>query len=442
MMKKYTAGPLHWESGAGLALLAAALYGISAPVAKVLLETLSPTFMAALLYLGAGLGMLAVVAIRRLRKEPVTEAAITKGEFPWVAAMILLDIAAPVFLMLGLTLSTAASASLLNNFEIVATSLIALLVFREAVGRRMWVAILLITIASGLLSLSVVLPTGSGIGAENVINPLTGEGRFAGEVAASTILGIFSKGSLFVLLACICWGLENNCTRMLSLKDPAQIVVVKGIGSGLGALLLTLWLGTWFAAGAIGPLEPAGILAWSSPPGGPSVLLPVALPAGLIPAIAGALLLGFVAYGLSILFYIRAQRHLGAARTSAYYAAAPFIGVVVSWIFLGEGVNTIFLGALAIMIWGTWFAVTEDHSHHHIHETIRHNHRHSHKDGHHDHDHDLAEDHARGTHSHPEVAHCLSEDSEEEHCHDHEHLPLAHTHPHLPDLHHRHTHEK
>lgn len=339
------------------AVLAAALFGICAPVSKLLLVDLEPTFMAALLYLGAGAGMLAVRTAGLIRRRPLTEAKITKGEFPYIAAMILLDIGAPIFLMLGLTMTAASTASLLNNFEIVATSAVAMIFFKEPLDRRMWLAILLITISSIILSVSD-------------FHDLS-----------------FSVGSTFVLAACLCWGVENNCTRMLSSKDPLQIVMIKGFGSGLGALLISAASG-----GIYGKL---------------SYILP-------------ALLLGFVSYGLSIFFYIAAQRVLGAARTSIYYAAAPFIGVIISWILLRDTISGSFLTALIIMLAGTYLAISEKHKHRHIHTAETHEHRHSHNDGHHLHNHE--------------------EGFSGEHSHIHTHEATEHTHTHTPELHHQHRH--
>ncbi|MDW7660745.1 MAG: DMT family transporter [Bacillota bacterium] len=341
----------------GLAILAAALYGISAPVSKLLLNELSPTLMAALLYLGAGAGMLGVNLINQLFKRERLEAKMTKNELPFIIGMVVLDIIAPIFLMTGLLLTTSSNASLLNNFEIVATSMIALFIFKESIGKRMWVAIGLITLSSIILSVQ--------------------------DFSSFS----FSIGSVFVLLACVSWGFENNCTRMLSMKDPLQIVVIKGFGSGVGALIIALFL---------------------KEASGPILYMLIAL------------LLGFVAYGLSIYFYIKAQRELGAARTSAYYAAAPFIGVVVSWIFLREGITGSFGVALIIMLLGTYYAVTEDHRHDHVHHEEVHEHKHNHLDGHHDHTHDY------------EVI--------GEHSHEHLHTKKVHKHEHTPDLHHRHSH--
>lgn len=339
------------------AVLAAVLFGICSPVSKLLLADLSPTFMASLLYLGAGAGMLLVQLTGRLRKKPQQEAGMTRKELPYVVAMILLDIGAPIFLMLGLTLTTASTASLLNNFEIVATSAIAMLFFKEPLDKRMWLAILLITLSCIILTVD--------------------------DFSSLSL----SAGSIFVIAACLCWGIENNCTRMLSLKDPIQIVIVKGFGSGVGALLISA------AAGGI---------------------------AGRLTYILLALLLGFVSYGLSIFFYIAAQRELGAARTSIYYAAAPFIGVLISWIVLRDAITGSFLAALAIMLTGTYLAISEKHTHQHIHTEETHEHRHRHDDGHHNHHH--------------------TETVTGEHSHEHIHEAMAHTHSHTPELHHQHKH--
>jgi drug/metabolite transporter (DMT)-like permease len=337
------------------ALLAAALYGISMPFSKLLLAELPPTLMAALLYLGAGSGMLAVSLFQRGSAKK--EAGITKKDLPYIFGMIVLDIAAPVLLMIGLTKTSSSSASLLNNFEIVATSLLAFALFKESIGKRMIAAISLVTISGFILSVKDF-------------------GSFS-----------FSPGSALVLAACVCWGFENNCTRMLSLKDPVRIVVIKGAGSGFGSLLISFFI---------------------KEKGGPALY------------IALAMLLGFVSYGLSIFFYIRAQRDLGAARTSAYYAAAPFIGVIISVLGFGEKLTVSFAAALAIMLAGAYFAVTEVHSHPHAHETLTHEHKHRHDDGHHNH-----------THVPPVNG---------EHCHVHTHEVMVHTHPHTPDLHHMHKH--
>ena len=290
---------MHLKDGRGksvlLAFLAAVLYALSAPCSKLLLHYAAPRMTAGLLYLGAGAGMGLLGLLRRAAHRRTKERPLTRKELPFVLMMIALDILAPILLMLGLARSTAANVSLLNNFEIVATSLVALLVFHEAISRRLWLAIALVTVASALLSFS-------------------GAGSLS-----------FSGGSLLVLAACVCWGFENNCTRMLSQKDPLEIVVIKGFGSGAGAIVVALCAGERFPA------------------------LPYALP---------ILLLGFVSYGLSIFCYVYAQRGLGAARTSAYYAAAPFVGALLSLLILHEMPGATFFAALLLMAAGAWLAST------------------------------------------------------------------------------------
>lgn len=275
------------------AVLAAALYAVSAPLSKVLLVNVPPTVMASLLYLGAGLGMFLLGLVRRQSAE----IPLARAELPYTIAMILLDILAPILMMVGLGLTSAANASLLNNFEIVATSLIASLLFKELINKRLWLAIAFITIACMLLSVQ------------------NGESLR------------FSVGSLFILGAALSWGLENNCTRMMSAKDPLQIVIIKGIGSGLGSLLVSLVLRVRFPE---------------------------------LQYILYALLLGFFSYGLSIYLYVYAQRHLGAARTSAYYAVGPFIGVLFSFLIFREVPDALFWIALLFMALGAYLAAKAD----------------------------------------------------------------------------------
>ena len=249
--------------------------------------------MAGFLYIGAGLGMSFIAIGRKLTHHTGSEARLTKAELPFTIAMIVLDIAAPIFLLLGLSMTTAANVSLLNNFEIVATAVIALMVFKEAISPRLWLGILFVTASCLLLSFEDV-----------------------------TCLQ-FNTGSLFVLLASICWGMENNCTRKLSSKDPMQIVMLKGIFSGCGSVIIGLIIGERITK------------AWS------------------IPLV---LILGFVAYGLSIFLYVYAQRILGAARTSAYYAVAPFIGVILSLLIFREVPGILFIAALFLMVIGAWLS--------------------------------------------------------------------------------------
>jgi len=279
------------------AILAAAFYAISTPMSKTLLQEIPPMMMASMLYLGAGIGMSIMGILRSRTKKKGQELKLKKDDMPYTIAMVLLDIAAPILLMYGLIRTTAANVSLLNNFEIVATAIVALSVFKEKITQRLWKAIVLITLSSAILTIQ------------------------------DTSSFSFSLGSIFVILACICWAVENNCTRKLSSKDPLQIVVIKGLGSGIGSLIIALAVGEKLTNYSVIPI---------------------------------VLLLGFVAYGLSIYFYVYAQRELGAAKTSAYYAIAPFFGVALSFIFLGETPNALFIIALIIMIIGTYYASTTD----------------------------------------------------------------------------------
>lgn len=288
---------VHTRSAATLcAVGAAAFYALNAPLSKLLLQSVPPTMMAALLYLGAGAGMALLRLAQRRTGTVPREAPLTRRDLPYTVGMVVLDIAAPILLMAGLARTTAANVSLLNNFEIVATALIALLLFREAISPRLWGAIALVTVSSILLSV---------------------EDRTSFS---------FSVGSVFVLLASGCWGLENNCTRSISDKDPLQIVVIKGFGSGGGSLVLALLQGERLPGAA---------------------------------ALAGALGLGFVAYGLSIFFYIYAQRGLGAAKTSAYYALAPFLGAGLSLLLFRQWPGELFWAALVLMAAGAWLAATD-----------------------------------------------------------------------------------
>lgn len=274
--------------------MAAAFYAINTPLSKLLLNNVPATFMAAFLYLGAGVGV-GIMYLFHWHNEDRAE-RLTKKDLPYTIGMIVLDILAPIFLMLGIKYGTAANASLLGNFEIVATTLIACLAFKEAVSKRLWAAIGMITLSSILLSFE-------------------GAGSFR-----------FSYGSVLVLLATACWGLENNCTRSISDKSTYEIVVLKGVFSGGGAFVIALISGE-------------------------------KLPE--IRYILPAMLLGFLAYGMSIFLYIRAQRDLGAAKTSAYYAFAPFVGAFLSFVILGEKLTIVYFAALIIMIAGTVFVVKD-----------------------------------------------------------------------------------
>lgn len=278
-----------------LALAAAALYALSSPFSKVLLAGVGSTMLAGLLYLGAGL-LMALLLAMGAGKAAEGQGSLRWADLPYVIAMFVLDVAAPILLLAGLATAPAANVSLLNNFEIVATALVALVVFHEPVGLRLWLGIAAIVISCLLLTV--------------------------GEGGALT----FSTGSGLVLAACLCWGVENNCTSSLSARDARQVVAVKGLCSGTGSVCIALALG-------------------EKVPG--------------LSAVLAALALGSIAYGLSILCYVLAQRGIGAARTSAYYAVSPFVGVGLSWLIFGADVTPAFVVALAFMVVGTWLSLPE-----------------------------------------------------------------------------------
>ncbi len=323
------------------AFLAAVFYAINVPCSKRLLEFVKPTTMAAFLYLGAGIGIGLLSLFTKKTKEK--SESLSKTDLPYVLGMIVLDIAAPIFLMLGINLGSSSSASLLGNFEIVATAVIALFIFGEAISKRLWLAIALISLASILLSFE---------GSESLR---------------------FSFGSLFVLLATICWGFENNCTRNISSKNTYEIVVLKGVFSGLGSFVISCLSGEKIPE---------------------------------MKYIFAALLLGFVAYGLSIFLYVRAQNVLGAAKTSAYYAVNPFVGSFLAFIFLKEDLSKRYLVALVIMIAGSVLVVADtlirshthehEHSFTHTHDGETHTHTITHS---HEHDHYITVAHHRHVHS-------------------------------------------
>lgn len=277
------------------AILAALLYAISTPLSKIILDSLSPVYIAGLLYLGAGLGM-AIVGYIRKKTSQVQYNKFTTKEYPAIFGMILLDIIAPILLMVGLRMSQPENVALLNNFEIVATAIFAAFIFKEHIPNRLKLAIVLVTFGSILLSIE--------------------------DIQAFK----FSLGSLFVILATITWGLENNLTRRLSFNDPLMVVVIKGIFSGLGSLSIAFFLGE---------------LTWD------------------LSLIGLTLLIGFVAYGLSIFFYVTAQRELGAAKTSTFYAFAPFVGAFLSLIIFLELPKINFYIALILMAIGSYYASTD-----------------------------------------------------------------------------------
>lgn len=343
------------------ALLAAALFGASTPFSKTLVGQIAPVTLAGLLYLGSGLGLLIWFTLRAMAagNKRATSARLTLPDLPWLAGAILSGgIAGPVLLMIGLTLTPASSASLLLNLEGVLTALLAWFVFKENFDRRIFFGMVLI-VAAGIL--------------------LSWDQRPA--------LGV-PWGALAIVAACLCWAIDNNLTRRISAGDAVQIAGIKGLVAGSVNLSITLALGL--------PLPEAS----------------TALIAGVV---------GFGGYGLSLVLFVLALRHLGTARTGAYFSVAPFAGTAIALLMLGETPGLVFWVAATLMGAGIWLHLSETHAHAHSHVLMSHAHGHSH-DAHHQHTHDFPWD-GREPHSHP-----------------HQHEPLSHAHPHFPDIHHRHRH--
>ncbi len=339
------------------ALLAAALFGASTPFAKLLVGEMSPWLLAGLLYLGSGLGL---AALRLVRDRGWTPSGLVKGEWPWLLGAILFGgVAGPLALMFGLTRTSGSTASLLLNLEAVLTAVIAWVVFKENADRRIVLGMLAIVAGGVVLSWS---------GADAASNDWL--------------------GPLAIVLACLCWAIDNNLTRRVSASDALFIASAKGAVAGSVNAALA------FALGA-------------------------SLPAG--PILLGTLAVGLLGYGISLVLFVLALRGLGTARTGAYFSTAPFIGAAVSLVLLGESTSAAFWLAAALMAWGVWLHLTEHHEHEHAHEPMEHSHRHTH-DEHHQHEHDFP----------------WAGDEPHEHWHRHE--ALVHKHPHFPDIHHRHSH--
>ena len=342
------------------ALVSAALFGVSTPAAKVLVGSVHPAVLAGLLYCGAGIG---IAVLRRALPSIVSsapEVALTRSELPWLAGAIATGgVVGPLLLMAGLSRTDAAAASLLLTLEGAATALMAWFIFHENFDRRIVLGMACLAVGAAVLSWSGRPTT------DNVIGPLAIGG------------------------ACLAWGLDNNLTRKVSLADPLQIVEMKGLIAGPFNLVLGLSIGA-------------------------------ALPSISAAIIAGVV--GFVGYGVSLALFVLALRHLGTARTGAYFSTAPFLGSAVAVVMLGEPITAQLVIAGVFMAVGVWLHLTERHEHEHVHERMAHTHPHVH-DEHHRH------------------AHSASDPPGEPHTHFHEHGTMRHSHPHVPDMHHVHQHE-
>ena len=346
----------HLWPGVPLALGSAVLFGATAPLSKVLLGSIDPQLLAGVLYLGAGLGLAVLHLTRNAIRLPAPEAPLRRGDVPWLALVILFGgVLGPLLLMLGLNLTDAASGSLLLNLEGLTTMGIAWLVFRENVDSRLLLGAFAILIGAVVLSWE-----GKGVSVD--------------------------AGAAFIALACLAWGIDNNLTRKLSSSDPVQLALIKGLAAGMVNIGIAMLRG-------------------ASLPGSSTL--------------AAAAFVGFLGVGVSLVLFVFALRHLGTARTGAYFSLAPFIGALVAIGLLHEPLNFKLAAAGLLMGLGLWLHLTERHAHEHMHETIEHEHSHVH-DEHHQHEHE-------GPVTEP-------------HSHWHRHTPLHHNHTHYPDLHHRHKH--
>ena len=343
-----------------VALGSAVLFGMSMPLAKILVGSVSPLILAGLLYVGSGLGLALILAGRHLWTTRESSISLPRrGEWLWLGGAIFFGgVAGPGALMYGLVTSAASSASLLLNLEAVLTALLAWLLFRENFDRRIMLGMFAI-VAGGVL---LVWTPGAQAGA--------------------------SFGLVLIAVACLCWAIDNNLTRKVSTSDAMLIAGLKGLVAGAVNLGLALLVGQ--------TLPPLGVL-------------------GL------AMAVGFIGYGVSLVLFVLALRHLGTARTGAYFSVAPFFGATLAVLIQGDAVTFQLIAAGLLMAAGVWLHLTEHHGHLHTHEQQEHTHAHSH-DEHHQHSHEIVWDGGE-PHSHPHV-----------------HMPIVHVHAHYPDVHHRHPH--
>lgn len=343
------------------ALAAALLFGASTLFAKLLVGDVGPLMLAGLLYLGSGIGLSLLLGLRQLRSSPPHEKTalrIPRAEWPWLLGAIAFGgVLGPVFLMLGLTQTSGAAASLLLNVEGVFTAVIAWFVFKENADRQIVLGILVIVVGGLLLTWAP--------GAAN-----------------------FSAGALFVVVACLCWAIDNNLTRKVSTNDAMLVAAIKGLLAGISNTIVALLNGASLPAAA---------------------------------TLAASMTVGFLGYGLSLTLFVVALRELGTARTGAYFSIAPLFGIIISFVIWPSMPGLFFWLAAALMAVGVWLHIRERHEHEHSHEPLQHRHSHRH-DEHHKHSHDFAWD------------------GVEPHTHSHQHVALTHSHAHYPDIHHRHQH--
>lgn len=345
------------------ALLSATLFGITTPLSKTVIDQVAPVTLAGLLYLGSGIGLILWFILRALmfNKKQNTPTKLTKQDFPWlIGAIISGGIIAPVLLMTGLLHTPASTTSLLLNMEGVFTALLAWFVFKENFDKRIFVGMLFIIVAGILLSWDQQLSIG------------------------------VPWGIIAIISACLFWAIDNNLTCKVSVNDAVQIAGLKGLVAGVVNLFIAQLLGQHF----------------------PDISIALVI-----------CLIGFFGYGLSLVLFVLALRHLGTARTGAYFSVAPFVGTITALLMLNETSPPIFWLSTFLMGMGILLHLSEKHQHLHKHDPLFHAHSHSHShDEHHQH------------------VHKFSWNSKEPHSHSHQHESQTHEHQHFPDIHHRHQH--
>lgn len=342
------------------ALAAAVLFGVSTPIAKRLTGEVSPVLLAGLFYAGSGLGLALALLIRRIAGGP------TRGALDWPrgrdalwlgGAILFGGVLGPIALMFGLISTPASVSALLLNLEAVFTAALAWFVLHENFDRRIAAGMALIVLGGFVLAWT--------------------PGEFE-----------LSSGAVLIAMACLCWGVDNNLTRNVSANDAMSIACIKGLIAGAVNIGIAV---------TIGATTPSALVITTSA------------------------LVGLAGYGISLTLFVVALRELGTARTGAYFSVAPFVGAALAVGLLHEPLTLPLVAAAALMAWGVWLHLSEDHGHTHAHALLEHAHPHRH-DVHHQH------------------AHSSDWNGEESHTHVHVHRPLRHSHPHFPDIHHRHKH--
>ncbi|WP_298266887.1 DMT family transporter [Geobacter sp.] len=313
--------------GLHAALLSAILFGMSPVACKAIVGQMPASLLAGLLYLGSGLGLTGAVLHHKL---PIFDIVSSLSRRQWVYLAVAIaagGVAAPLFLAFGIRYGTATEVSLLLNFETVATTVLAWLIFHEHIGYRVWIGKVLIIGAS----IGIVLTGTDGVQ--------------------------LSVPGLAVLAACLLWGIDNNLTRELESLPASLLACMKGLSAGLFNVLLSLFL-------------------FRNPVTGLQV--------------TGTLVIGALSYGASLVLFIHALRDIGSARTSTWFASGPFIGTLLSVIVLGERPPGEYWVAALVMLSGMFFLYGERHRHLHQHERFVHAHPHVH-DEHHQHLHEEGE---------------------------------------------------